>query len=210
MLSSSEGRRPRIFSGSSHPELAQEIASYLGLEVSPCRIVRFSNDNLYVQLLESVREGEVFTAPLLPSRSTSGLLLLLMPPAAPGAPINAALLLLLDKDEPRYPSPPLVADLLATAGADHVMTMTAPPQVHGFFDVPWTTCRQDHLRPVFQSKDLQDACVVTLDSETPSGPASSPGFGPFPHRRQQGAEDDRVEVHGLTLGTGQPLHHLRR
>ena len=61
MTFSNDGEhRPYVFSGSSHPELAREIAAYLGVELSPCRILRFSNDNLYVQLLESVREKEVF------------------------------------------------------------------------------------------------------------------------------------------------------
>ncbi len=45
----------RIFSGSSHPELAQEIATYLGCQVSTLKTSGFSNDNMFVQLGESVR-----------------------------------------------------------------------------------------------------------------------------------------------------------
>ena len=49
----------RIFSGSSHRELAGEIAEYLGCPLCPSYTNRFSNDNLFVQLGESVRGKEV-------------------------------------------------------------------------------------------------------------------------------------------------------
>jgi len=49
----------RIFSGQSHPELAHEIAEQLGCPLSSSRTERFTNDNLYVQLGESVRGKDV-------------------------------------------------------------------------------------------------------------------------------------------------------
>ena len=45
----------RFFSGSSHPHLAGDIASHLGLPLDKTYISRFSNDNLYIQLGASVR-----------------------------------------------------------------------------------------------------------------------------------------------------------
>jgi len=70
------------------------------------------------------------------------------------------------KDEPRISiAGRLVADLLVTAGAQRILTMTLhAPQLHGFFSVP-----TDHLSsmPVivsyFQDKDLTDTTVVTPD-----------------------------------------------
>ena len=49
-----------LFSGTSHPELAAEIARYLGIEVSPSSVNPFSNDNFEVQLGCSVRQKDVF------------------------------------------------------------------------------------------------------------------------------------------------------
>lgn len=214
MPTSSEGRRPRIFSGSSHPELAQEIASYLGLEVSPCRIVRFSNDNLYVQLLETVREGEVFIVQTLspPAQEHLMELLLLLDAARSTSAhrINAVIPYFSyarsdKKDEPRISiAARLVADLLVTAGAQHVMTMTLhSPQVHGFFSVP-----MDHLSAqttfvqYFQGKDLSDTCVVTPDignAKRASKFARALGL-PLVAGNKERVSDDRVEVHGL-IGT---------
>ena len=50
----------RFFSGSSHPQLAADIASYLGIALDKTNITRFSNDNLYIQLGASVRSRTVF------------------------------------------------------------------------------------------------------------------------------------------------------
>lgn len=204
-------RRPRIFCGSSHPELAQEIAGYLGLECSPSRIMRFSNDNLYVQLLESVREGEVFIVQTLspPTQEHLMELLLLLDAARSTSAhhINAVIPYYSyarsdKKDEPRISiGARLVADLLVTAGADHVMTMTLhSPQVHGFFSVP-----MDHLSSqitfvqYFQDKDLTDTCVVTPDignAKRASKFARALGL-PLVAGNKERVADDRVEVHGL-------------
>ena len=50
----------RIFTGSSNPALAKAIADYLELPLSPSLVRRFSNDNLYIQLGDSVRGRAVF------------------------------------------------------------------------------------------------------------------------------------------------------
>ncbi|KAG0498285.1 hypothetical protein HPP92_002976 [Vanilla planifolia] len=50
----------RIFSGTANPQLAQEIACYLGLKLGKIKIKRFADGELYVQLEESVRGCDVF------------------------------------------------------------------------------------------------------------------------------------------------------
>ena len=50
----------RFFSGSSHPQLAQDIATYLGVPLDDTHISRFSNDNLYIQLGASERSRQVY------------------------------------------------------------------------------------------------------------------------------------------------------
>ena len=50
----------RVFSGSSHPELAREICDCLGIALGKTQTVRFSNENLKVRIGENVREQDVF------------------------------------------------------------------------------------------------------------------------------------------------------
>jgi ribose-phosphate pyrophosphokinase len=137
----------RVFSGSSHPELAAGIARYLGLPLDDTRIRHFSNDNLYIQLGATVRARAVFIVQsLTPPVSDHVLELLMMLDAARGAAAREIHAIIPyfsfarsdKKDAPRISiTARLIADLLETAGATHVMTMNLhSPQVHGFFRVP--------------------------------------------------------------------------
>jgi ribose-phosphate pyrophosphokinase len=166
----------RIFSGDAHPELADEICALRGVHRSPSVSKHFYNDNLYVQLRETVRECDVFVVqPLYPAPVSDRVMeLLMMLDAARSASARRVTAVIPyysysrsdKKDEPRVSiAGRLVADLLATAGAQRILTMTLhSPQVHGFFSVP-----VDHLSsmPVmvsyFQDKDLADTTVVTPD-----------------------------------------------
>lgn len=164
-----------LFSGTSHRSLAQEIADYLGLELGPTRVSRFSNDNLHVHLGVSVRGKEVFIVqPIVPPCSDNLVELFFMldvARSAGAAGVHAVIPYYSyarsdKKDAPRISiGARLVADLLASAGATHVITMTLhSPQVHGFFSVP-----TDHLTAysVFaehlKKKDLSNAVVVAPD-----------------------------------------------
>ncbi len=165
----------RIYSGSSHPELAQEIAAQLGCTVCPHVTERFSNDNLYVQLGESVRgKIVVIIQSFCPNVSDNLLELLMMIDAARRASATAVHAIIPyfsyarsdKKDQPRISiTGRLIADLLATAGASHVMTMTLhSPQVHGFFSVP-----TDHLTAqgvfvqYFRDRDLSNTVILSPD-----------------------------------------------
>ncbi len=50
----------KVLGGSAHPELARDICKHLGIEQCPSSLVRFSNENLLVQVEENVREADVF------------------------------------------------------------------------------------------------------------------------------------------------------
>ena len=165
----------RIFSGSSNPKLAATIAKHLGLPLSPTHISRFSNDNLYLQLGESVRSRTVYIVQSLSPPVNDHLMeLLMMLDIARGAAAKEVHAIIPyfsfarsdKKDAPRISiTAKLVADLLKTAGATHVMTMRLhAPQVHGFFDIPTDplTARFT-LQRYCQSKDLSDAVVVSPD-----------------------------------------------
>ncbi len=137
----------RIFSGRSHPELAAAIAYHLGIPLESTHFSRFSNDNLYIQLGASVRSRSVYIVQsLIPPVSEHLLELLMMLDIARGAgakEIHAIIPYFSyarsdKKNAPRISiTARLIADLLETAGATHVMTMTLhSPQVHGFFRIP--------------------------------------------------------------------------
>jgi ribose-phosphate pyrophosphokinase len=164
-----------VFSGSAHPELAAEICEHLDVPLYPVRVNRFANDCLEVQLQANCRERDVFLIqPLVPPAQENLVELLLMLDAAKGA--SAARITVVmshfayarsdKKDEPRISiGARLVADLLAAAGANRVLTMTLhAPQVHGFFSVP-----VDHLHALrelatyFQGYDLSNTVVVSPD-----------------------------------------------
>ncbi len=165
----------RFFSGSSNKPLATEIAAYLKVPLEPTRIERFGNDDLDIQLGASVRSRRVFVVQSLDPPVNDHLMELLMmldiARAASAREIHAIIPYFSfarsdKKDEPRICiTARLVADLLHTAGATHVMTMTLhSPQVHGFFSVPADPLTS---RPVFQryfeGQDLKDTIVVAPD-----------------------------------------------
>ena len=168
-------REIAVFSGSAHPELAREICLNLGVPLYPVRIQRFANDCLEVQLQANCRERDVFIIqPLVEPVQESLVELLLMVDAARGA--SAARITPVmpyyayarsdKKDEPRISiAGRLIADLLVTAGANRVLTLTLhSPQVHGFFSVP-----VDHLNALrelaahFKMLDLSNTVVVSPD-----------------------------------------------
>ncbi|MCK4473604.1 MAG: ribose-phosphate diphosphokinase, partial [Anaerolineae bacterium] len=165
----------RFFSGSSHPRLAADIASYLDVPLDKTMITRFSNDNLYIQLGASVRSRTVFVVQSLSPPVNDHLMELLMmldiARAASAKEVHAIIPYFSfarsdKKDAPRISiTARLVADLLQTAGATHVMTMMLhSPQVHGFFGVPADPLSS---RPVlgryFQQHDLSSTIVVAAD-----------------------------------------------
>jgi len=164
-----------VFSGSAHPELAEEICADLGERLRPVRLHRFANDCLEVQLQSNCRERDVFIIqPLAPPVQEHLVELLLMLDAARGASAARVTAVIPHyayarsdkKDMPRVSiGGRLVADLLVAAGANRVLTMTLhSPQVVGFFSVP-----VDHLHALrelashFRAQDLSNTVVVSPD-----------------------------------------------
>jgi ribose-phosphate pyrophosphokinase len=164
-----------VFSGGSNRPLAEAICRHLYVPLRPTTLTRFSNDNLYVQLRESVRGKDVYIIQSLTAPASDHLLELLMmldiARTGAAASVNAVIPYYSyarsdKKDEPRICiTARLVADLLKTAGADRVITMTLhSSQVHGFFGIPI-----DHLTGMsvltrhFAHKDCADTVVVSPD-----------------------------------------------
>src|SRR4051812_14342 len=164
-----------VLSGGAHRPLATRICEHLGVPLSGVEIRRFSNDCLYVQLQENCRQRDVYVIqPLVAPTQEHLMELLLMLDAARGASAAQVTAVIPHyayarsdkKDASRISiAGRLVADMLTTAGADRVLTMTLhAPQVHGFFSVP-----VDHLTAIgeladhFRSQDLDNTVVVSPD-----------------------------------------------
>ena len=137
----------KVFAGSSHPALTQEICKCLGIAPGAVTTTRFSNENLKVKIEENVREQDVFVvqtaAPPLSENIVELLILLDALRHASARRVTAVLPYFPyarsdKKDEPRISiTARLMADLLATAGANRVLTMDLhSPQIQGFFSMP--------------------------------------------------------------------------
>jgi ribose-phosphate pyrophosphokinase len=166
----------KIFSGNANPELAREICDYLGEPLGKVAINRFSNENIYVQIQENVREHDVFVIQPFNTPVHENIMeLLIMMDALRSASARRITAVIPyysyarsdKKDAPRISiTGRLMADLLVTAGANRVLTMTLhAPQVHGFFSVP-----TDHLvaTPIladyFHSLAVENGVVVAPDA----------------------------------------------
>ncbi len=164
-----------VFSGTAHRSLAKDVCARLGVPLSSVDITRFSNDCLQAQLQANCRQRDVYLIqPLVPPTQEHLMELLLMIDAARGASASSITAVMPHyayarsdkKDASRISlGGRLVADLLATAGVDRVMTMTLhAPQVHGFFSVPVDQLTAlGVLAEHFAEQDLTDAVVVSPD-----------------------------------------------
>jgi ribose-phosphate pyrophosphokinase len=197
-----------VFSGSAHPQLAQDICDEIGVPLGESVVARFSNDCMQVQLKENCREADVFVIqPLVPPVDAHLVELFQMLDAARGASASRVTAVVPyfgyarsdKKDAPRISiAGRLVADLLVASGANRVVAMTLhAPQVHGFFSVP-----VDHLSALhilaerFKDEDLTNAVVVSPDLGRAKDAAR---FGrllniPVAAGNKRRVSDDQVEI----------------
>ncbi|MBO4991320.1 MAG: ribose-phosphate pyrophosphokinase [Firmicutes bacterium] len=165
----------KIFTGNSHPALAEEIARIMGKPLGKAAVNKFSDGETSVSLWETVRGIDTYIVqPTCDPTNDSLMELLIMIDAmkrASAGRINAVIpyygYARQDrKAKARDPiTAKLVADLLQSAGADRVVTMDLhAAQIQGYFDIP-----VDHLlgMPIlvkyFKEKNLQDLVVVSPD-----------------------------------------------
>jgi ribose-phosphate pyrophosphokinase len=200
-----------VFSGAAHRELAEEICAHLQVPLSPSRLQRFATDCLEAQLQENCRQRDVFLIqPLSPPTQEHLMELLLMADAARGASASRITVVMPfyayarsdKKDAPRISiGGRLVADLLATAGANRVLTMALhAPQVHGFFSVPVDHLHaRNELAGHFRQYDLSNTVVVSPDL---GGAKDAAAFArllgtPVAAGAKQRYADDRVVISAI-------------
>jgi ribose-phosphate pyrophosphokinase len=136
-----------IFTGNAHPDLAQSICNSLEMPLGQCEVFEFSNENIFVRVMENVRQRDVFIVQPISSpvnksimellimidafkRASAGRITAVMPYYGYGRSDK--------KDQPRVPiTARLLANLIETAGTDRVLTVDLHAgQIQGFFNIP--------------------------------------------------------------------------
>lgn len=165
----------KLFSGRSNPRLSQSISEYLGIPLGRVTITPFPDGELMVKLDDDVRGRDVF---------------IIQPTCAPVNESLMELLIFIDcarrasaeritavipyfgyarqdrKDEGRTPiTAKLAANLIATTGADRVLTIDLhAAQIQGFFDIPVDNLfAEPVLSSYFAEQSFQDLVLVSPD-----------------------------------------------
>ena len=144
-------RELKVFSGNANPALAKEICDYLHIPLGDIHLTKFSDGELYTQILENVRGKDVFLIQPTCSPVNNNLMELLIMIDAFKRSSATRITTVLPyygygrqdrKDKPRVPiSSKLVADLLTAAGTERILAMDLHVgQIQGFFNIP-----VDHL-----------------------------------------------------------------
>jgi len=165
----------KVFTGNANPALAQGICDYLNIPLSQAEIFEFSNENIFVRILENVRERDVFVVqPICSPVNKSLMELLIMLDALERASAGRVTAVVPyygygrtdKKDQPRVPiTARLVADMLTVAGADRLLTVDLhAAQIQGFFTIPVDELTALYiLSNHFDQKSLKDLVVVATD-----------------------------------------------
>jgi ribose-phosphate pyrophosphokinase len=165
----------KVFTGNAHPSLAPDICDYLKIPLGQAEVFEFSNENIFVRILENVRGRDVFIVqPICSPVNKSLMELLIMLDAMKRASAERITAVIPyygygrtdKKDQPRVPiTARLVADLITVAGASRVLTVDLhAEQIQGFFNIPVDELTALFtLGDYFEQKALQDLVVVATD-----------------------------------------------
>jgi len=165
----------KVFSGNAHQHLAQAICDYLSIPLGKAEVFEFSNENIFVKILENVRERDVFVVQPVCSPVNKNLMeLLIMIDAMKRASAGRITAVMPyfgysrtdKKDQPRVPiTARLVADLITVAGANRVLTIDLHAgQIQGFFNIPVDELTAMYiLTDYFAEKAVDSFVVVATD-----------------------------------------------
>jgi ribose-phosphate pyrophosphokinase len=165
----------KVFSGTAHPALARAICDYLDIPLGEAEVFEFSNENIFVRILENVRERDVFIVqPICSPVNKSLVELLIMLDAFRRASAGRITAVVPyygysrtdKKDQPRVPiTARLIADLITTAGANRLLTVDLhAPQIQGFFTIPVDELTaRPMLAQYIKKKALANLVVVATD-----------------------------------------------
>lgn len=165
----------RLFAGNSHPELAQEIAEHMGVELSKSTVTKFSDGEISVSIWESVRGKDCFIIQSTCEPVNDNIMeLLIMTDALRRASCRSVTAVIPyygyarqdRKAKARDPiTSKLIANMITAAGIGRVITMDLhASQEQGFFDIPVDhMVGQPMLTDYFKLKDLDDMVIVSPD-----------------------------------------------
>lgn len=165
----------KVFTGNAHPALAQSVCDSMGIPLGKCEVFDFSNENIFVRILENVRQRDVFVIQPFSSpvnknivellimldalkRASAGRITAVVPYYAYGRTDK--------KDQPRVPiTARLIADMLTVAGANRLMAVDFhAAQIQGFFNIPVDELTALYLlSDYFRKKKVKDLVVVATD-----------------------------------------------
>jgi ribose-phosphate pyrophosphokinase len=165
----------KVFTGNAHPTLADEVAKYLKTPLGKCEVFEFSNENIFVRILDNVRQRDVFVIQPLCSPVNKNLVeLLIMLDAFKRASAGRITAVIPyygygrtdKKDQPRVPiTARLIADLLTVAGANRLLTVDLhAAQIQGFFNIPVDELTALYLLSnYFKDRSFDSLVVVATD-----------------------------------------------
>lgn len=173
------GNSIKLLTGNAHPKLAEAVAARLGITLTPCQVSKFRSLETSVQIYSSVRDEDVFIiqSPSPPDVNDHLMELLIMISACKTASAKRITAVIPcypyarqdKKDKSRAPiTSKLVANLLAVAGADHVITMDLhASQIQGFFDIPVDNLFSEPTMMQYIKSEIpgwRDAIIVSPDA----------------------------------------------
>ena len=165
----------KVFTGNAHPVLAQAVTEYLGMPLGRSEVFEFANENIFVRILDNVRQRDTFVIqPICSPVNKSLVELLIMIDALKRASAERITAVVPyyaygrsdKKDQPRVPiTARLIADLLTVAGANRVLTVDLHAgQIQGFFNIPVDELTALYiLSDYFKKKNFDDLVVVAAD-----------------------------------------------
>lgn len=169
------GKKIKIFSLSSNKPLAEEIASYLGMNLASCDIMSFADGEVQINMHETVRGHDVFIVQSTNKPVNDNYMqLLIMIDALKRASARTINVIMPyygysrqdRKAAARQPiSAKLVADILQAAGATRVVSLDLhADQIQGFFNIPIDNfVALPILAEYFVNKNIENIVVVSPD-----------------------------------------------
>ena len=168
-------REIAVFTGNSHPALANAVCKHLEIPLGQAEVFQFSNEEVFVRYLENIRERDVFLIqPVVSPVNTRLMELLVMIDAAKRASAGRITAVVPyyaygrsdKKDQPRVPvTARLVANFIEVAGADRVLSLDMHAgQIQGFFNIPLDEMTAFPLvADYFKTLNLASPVVVAPD-----------------------------------------------
>jgi len=165
----------KVFTGNANPALAKAVTEYLEIPLGNCEVFEFNNENIFVRILENVRERDTFAIqPICSPVNKSLVELLIMIDALKRASAGRITAVIPyygygrsdRKDQPRVPiTARLIADLLTVAGANRMLTVDLhSAQIQGFFNIPVDELTAVYLlSDYYKKREIKDLVVVAAD-----------------------------------------------